>query len=158
MGYESCSVLVVEDEVVTRSASVRLLRQLGIGSVIEASDGAEALARCDRVAFDAILCDVDMTPMGGLAFVEALRQREPAASRRAPVIMLTKHTEPEVVFSARRFGATGYLVKPLTPAGLRDKLEKALAAKQPNLQSGFQSALDRDRGPGRTCDRSPAGK
>lgn len=122
MSFNSCAVLVVEDEVVTRSVSVRLLKQLGVGTVIEAADGAEALARCNRVDFDAIFCDVDMTPMGGLAFLEAL-------DGRAPVIMLTKHDGSDVVLSALRSGATGYLVKPLTPPGLREKLEKALAAK-----------------------------
>lgn len=122
MSLGSCTVLVVEDEVVARSVSVRLLRQLGVGTVIEASDGAEALARCDRVDFDAILCDVDMAPMGGLAFLEAL-------DGRAPVIMLTKHDGSDVVLSALRSGAAGYLVKPLTPFGLREKLQKALTAK-----------------------------
>nr|WP_246499982.1 response regulator [Azospirillum soli] len=118
--------MVVEDEVVTRSVSVRLLRQLGVGKVTEASDGAEALARCDRAAFDAILCDVDMEPMDGLAFIEALRGREQALSRNAPVIMLTKHNNADVVLSARRFGAAAYLVKPVTPEGLREKLNRAL--------------------------------
>ncbi|NUB15855.1 response regulator [Azospirillum brasilense] len=122
VSFNSCAVLVVEDEVVTRSVSVRLLKQLGVGTVIEAADGAEALARCDRVDFDAIFCDVDMAPMGGLAFLEAL-------DGRAPVIMLTKHDRSDVVLSALRSGAAGYLVKPLTPVGLREKLEKALTVK-----------------------------
>jgi Response regulator containing CheY-like receiver, AAA-type ATPase, and DNA-binding domains len=127
--YGACTVLVIEDEVVTRSASVRLLRQLGVGTVIEAADGAEALARCDRMVFDAIFCDVDMTPMSGLAFIEALRGRDRAISRNAPVIMLTKHAESDVVHAALRSGATGYLVKPLTSEWLRQKLQKALATK-----------------------------
>ncbi len=124
--YKSCSLLVVEDEVVTRSVSVRLLRQLGVGTITEASDGAEALARCDRVAFDVILCDVDMAPMDGLAFIEALRGREQALSRNAPVIMLTRHSSADMVLSARRFGAAAYLVKPVTPERLREKLNRAL--------------------------------
>lgn len=125
MAYDSCIVLVIEDEVVTRSVTVRLLRQLGVGRVIEAADGAEALARCDRLAVDAIFCDVDMTPMDGLAFLKTLRARVGAPSRHAPVIMLTKHSESDVVHDALRSGAAGYLVKPLTPEALRDKLDRA---------------------------------
>lgn len=128
--FESYSVLVVEDEIVTRSVTVRLLRQLGVGSVTEASDGAEALARCDRVAFDAILCDVEMTPMDGLSFLESLRSRETAVAPGAPVIMLTKHNKSDVVLSALHAGAAGYLVKPVTAAVLADKLGKALAAQE----------------------------
>ncbi len=128
--FQSCSVLVVEDESVARSVTVRLLRQLGVGTVTEASDGAEALARCDRVAFDAILCDVEMAPMDGLSFLEELRSRETAAAPGAPVIMLTKHNQSDIVLTALNAGAAGYLVKPVTPAALADKLAKALGGRE----------------------------
>ncbi len=124
--FASRSILVVEDEIVARSVTVRLLRQLGVGSVTEAADGAEALARCDRVAFDLILCDVEMEPLDGLAFLENLRAREGAMSADAPVIMLTKHNESDIVMAALRAGAAGYLVKPVTTASLIDKLTKLL--------------------------------
>lgn len=124
--FASRSILVVEDEIVARSVTVRLLRQLGVGSVTEAADGAEALARCDRVAFDLILCDVEMEPLDGLAFLESLRSREGARSADAPVIMLTKHNESDIVMAALRAGAVGYLVKPVTTASLIDKLTKLL--------------------------------
>jgi two-component system, chemotaxis family, chemotaxis protein CheY len=125
--FASRSILVVEDEIVARSVTVRLLRQLGVGSVTEAADGAEALARCDRVAFDLILCDVEMAPLDGLAFLENLRSRDSALSADAPVIMLTKHNESDIVMAALRAGAAGYLVKPVTTASLTDKLTKLLA-------------------------------
>ncbi len=124
--FASRSILVVEDEIVARSVTVRLLRQLGVESVTEAADGAEALARCDRVAFDLILCDVEMEPLDGLAFLENLRAREGARSADAPVIMLTKHNESDIVMAALRAGAVGYLVKPVTTASLTDKLTKLL--------------------------------
>ncbi len=132
--FAQSSVLVVEDEVIARSVTVRLLRQLGVGSVTEASDGAEALARCDRVAFDAILCDVEMTPMDGLTFLESLRTRDRALCADAPVIMLTKHNQSDVVLSARHAGAAGYLVKPVTGAALAEKLAKLLVAEEPPAQ------------------------
>lgn len=124
--YESRSVLVIDDEVVSRSVTMRLLRQLGVGTVIEAADGAEALARCDRVAFDAIFCDVEMAPVDGLTFIDRLRSRDAAAGRDSPVVMLTKHADSGIVRSARDQGAAAYLVKPVTAAGLRDKLDRVL--------------------------------
>ncbi len=125
--FASRSILVVEDEIVARSVTVRLLRQLGVGSVTEAADGAEALVRCDRVAFDLILCDVEMEPLDGLAFLESLRARDGARSGDAPVVMLTKHNESDIVMAALRAGAVGYLVKPVTTASLADKLTKLLS-------------------------------
>lgn len=127
--YEALSVLVVEDELVSRAVTVRLLRQLGVGTVVEASDGTAALDRCDRVPFDAIFCDVEMEPMGGLDFIEQLRRRPEAFARWTPVIMLTKHAESDIVLSARQSGAAAYLVKPVTPEGLRDKLDRVLSAQ-----------------------------
>lgn len=132
--FEHSAVLVVEDESVARSVTVRLLRQLGVGSVTEASDGAEALARCDRVAFDAILCDVEMTPMDGLTFLAELRTRGTAVRAGTPVVMLTKHNQSDVVLSARHAGAAGYLVKPVSAAALAEKLERILGAAEPGAQ------------------------
>ncbi|MFD1623296.1 response regulator [Azospirillum griseum] len=129
--FETHSILVVEDEIIARSVTVRLLRQLGVGTVMEAADGAEALARCDRVAFDAILCDVEMEPLDGLGFLSALRTRSSTPSAETPVVMLTKHNESDIVLAALHAGAAGYLVKPVTPASLADRLTRILGEPSP---------------------------
>jgi two-component system chemotaxis response regulator CheY len=124
--YGALAVLVVEDETVTRMAVVRMLRQIGVTRVIEASDGAEALARCDRLAFDLILCDIEMAPLDGLTFVESLRGRKNAPSRATAVIMLTKHATSQFVARARSQGANAYLVKPVTSPELKAKIDQIL--------------------------------
>lgn len=126
MDYGRLSLLVVDDDTVTRSNLVRLLRQFGVAEIVEAGDGSEALVRCDRNRFDAIVTDVEMEPMDGLTFLEALRNRGDSHSHQAPVIIITKLTSPDVVMEAHRRGANAFLLKPITAPLLRQKLERVL--------------------------------
>ena len=64
-------ILVLEDHAFQRSVAVNLLQGLGCQQVLEASDGAQALALLDEVgAVDIALCDLQMEGMDGLAFLQ----------------------------------------------------------------------------------------
>lgn len=63
-------VLVLEDHLFQRSVAVSMLRQLGCQEVLEAADGAEALAVLrESGAVDIVLCDLRMEGMDGLEFL-----------------------------------------------------------------------------------------
>jgi CheY-like chemotaxis protein len=124
--YRTLSLLVVEKDTGTRMALVRLLRKFGVGGVIEAADGSEALVRCDRSRFDAILADVDTEPMDGLTFLEVLRQRAESSCPAAPVILTTRKHSADVIQEARRRGASAMLLKPIDREHLKQKLERVL--------------------------------
>lgn len=124
-------LLVVDDDTRARYALVRMLRGLGIRSVIEAGDGSEALARCDRIAFDAILCDADTAPVDGLTFLQSVRTRPQSLCRSVPVLLLTARSTPTLALAAREGGASALLLKPPGPDLLRQKLNRALALPAP---------------------------
>lgn len=131
MDYGALSLLVVDDDAVTRAAIVRLLRRIGFGTITEAADGSEALARCDRNRFDAIITDVEMVPVDGLTFLKEFRGRSDSAGRETPVIIITMLTEPDIVVEAHRSGANALLLKPITAPLLLQKLDRVLAARSP---------------------------
>src|SRR5690606_10502973 len=56
-------------------------RQRGI-TVVTASDGAAALEAVEASSFDAVVCDLRMPGMDGLAFYEMLRERRPGLASR----------------------------------------------------------------------------
>ena len=63
--------LIVDDSSVMRKIVERSLRQAGIEleKVVEAANGAEALAALQNNVVDLILCDINMPVMDGLEFV-----------------------------------------------------------------------------------------
>jgi two-component system cell cycle sensor histidine kinase/response regulator CckA len=72
------TILVVEDETVTRKAMVDSLEMLGY-QVLEATNGQEALATFDQHSseIDLVLTDLVMPEMGGQALFHTLRQKNP---------------------------------------------------------------------------------
>lgn len=97
-------VMVVDDNPVVRSGLTALLEASGDMDVVaEAGDGRNAVERAWQVMPDVVLLDVRMPRVDGVTAAEAL-------SKISRVIMLTHIDEPEVVLSAIRNGAVGYLV------------------------------------------------
>lgn len=80
-------VLVVEDHAFQRRALVRVLKAMGITRVIEAGDGEEALALLASHAepVDAVITDLDMPTMDGIALMRHVGQHAP----RAGIVLLS---------------------------------------------------------------------
>ena len=79
-------VLVVDDEADTRHRTRQVLEKHG-WTVVEASNGAEALERVKHAVPRVILLDLNMPVMDGFDFLQALRQRP--GCDRVPVVVLT---------------------------------------------------------------------
>ena len=131
-------ILVADDEPSFRELLADILEGAG-HEVVEARDGAEALAALERGPFDLVLADQRMPRMDGL---ELLR-RSRLLTAPPPVVMLTAYgTIPEAV-EAVRLGAADYLTKPLpSPAALLAAVGRLLAPEE-----GSRGV--RDRGPDR---------
>jgi PAS domain S-box-containing protein len=80
------TVLIVEDEVDTRTVLQRTLERDG-WTVETAENGVAALARLDHVSPDLILLDLMMPELDGFGFLDAIRQRP--ATEAVPVVVLT---------------------------------------------------------------------
>ncbi|HME58155.1 MAG TPA: response regulator [Terracidiphilus sp.] len=115
-------VLIVDDSSVMRKIVERSLRQAGIevGEVLEASNGAEALAEVQKSAFDLILSDINMPAMDGLEFLRNLSNIESA--KGVPVVMITTEGSEARVVEALSVGARGYIRKPFTPEQVKERI------------------------------------
>ncbi|NYD46014.1 DNA-binding NarL/FixJ family response regulator [Actinomadura luteofluorescens] len=97
-------VLVVDDNTFIRAGLTSALESTDDIEVVgEAGDGREAEELAWRLVPDVVLLDVRMPRADGVSAAAAL-------SRISRVIMLTQVEEPEVILSAVRNGAVGYLV------------------------------------------------
>ena len=100
-------VLLIDDEAHIRKFVGLILRKCGSPTVIEAADGAAALALFEQHQPDLVLLDVNMPVMDGLQTLERLMQLDPDAV----VVMLTSLTNRQTVEECLRLGAADYIRK-----------------------------------------------
>ncbi len=102
-------ILVVEDSEFFRHMLVPSLSSAGF-DVVAAHDAAHALRLHDAgEMFDAIVSDIEMPDMNGIAFVRSLRSK--GRWSELPVIALTSHVAPEQIELGREAGFTDYVAK-----------------------------------------------
>jgi two-component system chemotaxis response regulator CheY len=118
------TILIVDDSATMRTLVRQALEPDG-HIVIEAPNGAAALAALERSPADLVITDVIMPEMDGLGFTRRLRANE--AIRHIPVLILTTEATPAMKERGRIAGATGWLVKPFHPDTLRQSVRRVLA-------------------------------
>jgi two-component system chemotaxis response regulator CheY len=122
--YSAFAVLVVEDDAFVRRSLVRMLRAMGFIEIKEAGDGEEALKTLKAMPqCGVVLCDIGMKPVGGLQFLERLRKEVTGPLAETPVIFITGSADSETVKRAMGMKAAGYVLKPVMP----DKLSQRIA-------------------------------
>jgi two-component system response regulator MprA len=114
-------ILVVDDEFAVRTALERALRLEGY-DVELASDGIEALERLPEAAPDALVLDVLMPRMDGIAATTQLRAR----GDRTPILLLTARDAVADRVAGLDAGADDYLVKPFALEELLARLRALL--------------------------------
>lgn len=101
-------VLVADDHEVVRMGVKAMLHQhANIAVIAEASNGEQAVKETLRVKPDVVVMDIRMPGMNG---VDACRQIVEALPE-TKVVMLTSFAEDDLLFSAIRAGASGYVLK-----------------------------------------------
>jgi two-component system chemotaxis response regulator CheY len=119
------AALVVEDDAFVRRSLVRMLRAMGFVEVKEAGDGEEAFKTLKSMPqCGVVLCDIGMKTVGGLQFLERLRGEVSGPLAEAPVIFITGSANSETVKRAMSMKAAGYVLRPVVP----EKLSQRLAA------------------------------
>ena len=108
-------LLVAEDNALNAEIAQTLLEEKG-ASVVVASDGRRALdafASSPAGSFDAILMDVMMPEMDGLAATRAIRALDRPDARRVPIIAMTANAFAEDARKCLDAGMDAHLAKPL---------------------------------------------
>jgi two-component system chemotaxis response regulator CheY len=125
-GLGPLCVLIVEDNEHMRILLRTVLRAFGIKQIWECGDGSAALKRIANQKPDLVLADFSMAPMDGIEFVKAVRNLPHKGDCVLPIIMVTGHTERRRVEAARDAGVNGIIAKPVTPAGLFQRIEEII--------------------------------
>lgn len=103
-------VLIVDDSAVNLLFVKSILQQLDL-TVMEASNGEEALDILNNHHCDLMLTDIQMSVLDGLEVTKRIRS-EKSNYRNIPIIGLSGDSSQETVLKAKHFGMNDYLVKP----------------------------------------------
>jgi CheY-like chemotaxis protein len=116
------SILCIDDDAVIRSVLRSALQRHGCRDVVQAHGGMEALDLCAGRSFDLLICDYQMAPMNGLAFLRELA----GLGENWAVIMLSAETSPDTIEEAKALGVRAWVAKPVSVVALVDEVGAVL--------------------------------
>jgi len=109
-------VLIADDQALVRAGFRLILKSAGIDVVAEAADGEQAVAAALEHRPDVVLMDIRMPRLDGIEATSRILAAEPAAGVR--IIILTTFDLDRYVYAALAAGASGFLLKDVTPEHL----------------------------------------
>lgn len=122
-------VMIVDDQTLVRTGIESLLMLSDVIEVVaQASDGEQALTLIKDKQPDVVLMDIRMPIMSGIDTLNKLNHSL-ADEKRPPVIMLTTFNDHELVLSALKAGAKGYLLKDVSLETLVEAIETVHSGK-----------------------------
>jgi two-component system nitrogen regulation response regulator GlnG len=131
------NLLVIDDEQAICWGLAQLGKRLG-HAVETAASAEEGLKLAERTAPDAVLLDVRLPGIDGIAALPRLKALAPSA----PVIVMTAHGDLATAVEAVRAGAFDYVAKPFDLAQIERLLERALSQPMAAKQAALDVAAD----------------
>jgi DNA-binding NarL/FixJ family response regulator len=108
------TLVIVDDQELVRAGFRMVLEHAGLKVLAEAGDGAEAIQAANQHEPDVVLMDIRMPRMDGIEATRRILARLPSTK----VVVLTTFDLDEYVYAAIRAGASGFLLKDVSPNDL----------------------------------------
>lgn len=110
-------VVIADDQALVRTGFTMILTAAGIEVIGQAANGLEAVANTRRLRPDLVLMDIRMPELDGLEATRRILTEAPttAAGHAVKVLMLTTFDLDQYVYAALTAGASGFLLKDVTP-------------------------------------------
>lgn len=136
---QSASVLLADDNPVNMALNLRIMASLmPNASLIEVSDGAQAIAACTDHTFDLILMDVQMPQVDGIEATRQIRQLQGYAD--IPIIGVTAGNVLGEKEKCMEAGMSDFLAKPIRQKDLQTVLQKYIQVENDEL--GAKAVLE----------------
>ncbi|MGX7148572.1 ANTAR domain-containing response regulator [Enterococcus ureasiticus] len=116
-------IVIVDDEPITRMDIRGMLEAENYNVVAEAADGIEAIEVCKQHHPDLVIMDISMPLLDGLKASKKILAEKYAKA----IILLTAYSDKENIEKAKKYGISGYLIKPIMEKSLTPMVEVAIA-------------------------------
>ncbi|WP_339743225.1 response regulator [uncultured Maricaulis sp.] len=126
-------ILIVEDVAATRRLIARLLGSLGCHHLFEADGVESAWQYLNRQDLDLMLLDYELQDGTGVKLIRELRANATSRSQALPTIMLTGHSEANIVEESICAGADSFLVKPVMPDKLGQRIQDVISSRRSDI-------------------------
>ncbi|ARN75665.1 tetratricopeptide repeat-containing response regulator [Oceanicoccus sagamiensis] len=144
--YRQKTALVIDDFPDMRGSIRRMLDNFGVISCDTASNGEEAILKCEEKPYDIILADYNLGDnKNGQQILEELRFKN-LLKNTTIYMMITAETTKDMVFGALEYQPDDYLTKPFTQGVLGKRLDRMVLEKESLYEiNNAMDLLDYDR-------------
>ena len=133
---EGLVVLVAEANPYLRRLTRMMLMNLGVKSIYESTDGIAALEAIRTVNPDVMIMDWDIPVLDGREVMRIVRTPGDFPKANLPIIMLTDLGLQSRVTTSMRLGVHEFLVKPISPKTLQQRLLGLILNPRPMVRAG----------------------
>ena len=105
-------VLIVDDSLESRMLLGKILTKAFHVQIIEAAQGKDALKKLSREKPDVVFLDYEMPVMNGKEILQSIRAMP--EFYHLPIVMVTSHSEKDLVRELLSYRVSAYLLKPLS--------------------------------------------
>ena len=121
---ENLRILLVDDSVASRRHLCRMLADLGVDKIVEASNGKEAVALLEQTMVDLVITDYNMPEMDGRELTEYIRTQSWQCD--VPVLMVTSEQNMGRLAAVERAGVSAICDKPFEAGSIRRLITESL--------------------------------
>lgn len=122
VNLEGAQILLLEQGEHGLEILMQMFVGFGIRSAHKCTSASDALGIVRRSTLDLIVADPNLPDSDGHEFVRWLRTSAPDANRTVPLVLISANGSKSAVERARDCGASYFLVKPVTPRTLLDRI------------------------------------
>jgi len=141
------NILIIDDSLTIRKMLEKMLTELGFNVIAAAKSAKEGIELYKIHQPDFVTMDVNMPEMTGIEALKIIRDDY----KNANIVMLTSKGDNSLIVEAIKYGAKGYILKPLNPKKIKDSImavfpkefeEKNIAPKELDVQDYESSIKD----------------
>lgn len=126
INWASLTMLIADDNTHFRWLMRSFLTSFGVGNILEAANGADAIQVLHASAVDVALVDIGMEPINGLWFVQMFKNDPEVKNVNMLCLLVTGNATPENIETALKAGVNDVIGKPLSAKTLEDRLKRQL--------------------------------